>query len=161
MKLITQELQIYKMLSLNLPDYPVKITMKNDKKVIFDIVRKAYVALTPEEWVRQHFIHFLIEKKGYPQGLLANEVQLNLNGMKKRCDSVLFDKTLRPRLTIEYKAPTVEITQKVFTQISNYNLVMKVDYLIVSNGLLHYCCKIDYNEQSYHFLEEIPDYSLL
>ena len=149
------------MLPLNLPDYPVKITIKDGKKVIFDIVRKTYVALTPEEWVRQHFIHFLTEQKGYPQSLLANEVQLHLNGMKKRCDSVLFDTNLRPRLIVEYKAPTVEITQKVFTQISNYNLVMKVDYLIVSNGMLHYCCKIDYETQSYHFLKNIPEYSEL
>ena len=149
------------MLPLNLPDYPVKITIKDGKKVIFDIVRKTYVALTPEEWVRQHFIHFLTEQKGYHQSLLANEVQLHLNGMKKRCDSVLFDTNLRPRLIVEYKAPTVEITQKVFTQISNYNLVMKVDYLIVSNGMLHYCCKIDYETQSYHFLKDIPEYSEL
>lgn len=149
------------MLLLNLPDYPVKIIKKDGKNVIFDIVRKTYVALTPEEWVRQHFVHYLIDHKGYPQNLLSNEMQLNLNGTKKRCDTVLFDNTLHPRLIIEYKAPTIKISQKVFTQITRYNIVMKVDYLIVSNGLSHYCCKIDYDTLSYHFLEDIPDYSSL
>ncbi|MEG2574262.1 MAG: type I restriction enzyme HsdR N-terminal domain-containing protein, partial [Bacteroides sp.] len=112
-------------------------------------------------WVRQHFIHFLIAHKGYPSSLMANEVLLNLNGMKKRCDTVLYQRNLSPKMIIEYKAPHIEISQKVFSQISNYNLVLKVDYLIVSNGIDHYCCKMDYNNQSYLFLPDIPDYNTL
>lgn len=146
------------MLSLNLPIYDTKIATRNGKNVIFDIIRRRYVALTPEEWVRQHFVHFLITYKKYPFALMANEVLLNLNGMKKRCDTVLYNKDLSPKMIIEYKAPHVEVTQKVFTQISNYNLVLKVDYLIVSNGIDHYCCKMDYEHQSYTFLKDIPDH---
>ncbi|MEG1545703.1 MAG: type I restriction enzyme HsdR N-terminal domain-containing protein [Bacteroides sp.] len=149
------------MLSLNLPKYDTKIAIKDGKDVIFDVIRRRYVALTPEEWVRQHFIHFLIAHKGYPLSLMANEVLLNLNGMKKRCDTVLYQRNLSPKMIIEYKAPHIEISQKVFSQISNYNLVLKVDYLIVSNGIDHYCCKMDYNNQSYLFLPDIPDYDSL
>ncbi len=146
---------------LNLPPYPTKIVVRNGKNAIFDILRRRYVALTPEEWVRQHFVHFLIEHKHFPSALMGNEVSLSLNGMPKRCDTVLYTKELTPKMIIEYKAPHIEITQKVFTQISNYNLVLKVDYLIVSNGLKHYCCRMDYERQSYVFLPDIPDYSLL
>lgn len=149
------------MLPLNLPSYDIKITEKGGKTFILDVLRKKYVALTPEEWVRQHFIHFLLEHKGYPQGLLANEVQLTLNGTKKRCDSVLFGKDMKARLIVEYKAPSIEITQAVFDQITRYNMVLKVDYLIVSNGLTHYCCKIDYQTKQYTFLPDIPSYSEL
>ena len=149
------------MLPLNLPSYPTKIGLRNGKTVMFDILRRRYVALTPEEWVRQHFVHFLIEEKKYPQSLLANEISLSLNGMVKRCDTVLYDKDISAKMIIEYKAPHIEISQKVFTQISHYNLVLRVDYLIVSNGVKHYCCKMDYNNQSYIFLKDIPDYQHL
>ena len=149
------------MLALNLPSFPFKIQQRNGKNVIFDSLRKKYVALTPEEWVRQHFIHFLTDFKGYPKGLLSNEIQLNLNGTKKRCDTVLFNRDLTARMIIEYKAPHIEITQAVFDQITRYNMVLKVDYLIVSNGISHYCCKIDYNTMSYAFLPEIPPYNAL
>jgi hypothetical protein len=149
------------MLPLNIPSYPIKLAVRNGKNVIFDVLRRRFVALTPEEWVRQHFVHFLIERKNYPQSLMANEISLSLNGMAKRCDTVLYNRDLTAKMIIEYKAPTIEISQKVFTQISYYNLVLKVDYLIVSNGLNHYCCKMDYVNQSYTFLAEIPDYSLL
>ena len=146
------------MLELNLPPYEKKITKKDDKPFILDVIRRQYVALTPEEWVRQNFVHFLIEHKGYPQSLMANEVQLKLNGMSRRCDTVVYDRTLRPRVIVEYKAPSVSITQKVFEQICCYNMVLQVDYLIVSNGLAHYCCRIDYPTRSYTFLQEIPEY---
>jgi hypothetical protein len=149
------------MLPLNLPSFPFKLQQQNGKNVIFDALRKKYVALTPEEWVRQHFIRFLTDYKGYPKGLLANEVQLVLNGTKKRCDTVLFNKDLSARMIVEYKAPHIEITQAVFDQITRYNMVLKVDYLIVSNGINHYCCRIDYNTMSYTFLPEIPDYQSL
>jgi predicted type IV restriction endonuclease len=149
------------MLPLNLPSYDIKITQKDGKTFILDVLRKKYVALTPEEWVRQHFVHYLLEHKGYPQGLLANEVQLNLNGTKKRCDSVLFGNDMKARMIVEYKAPSIEITQAGFDQVTRYNMVLKVDYLIVSNGLNHYCCKIDYQTKRYTFLPEIPSYNEL
>ena len=149
------------MFSLNLPDFQVKIAVTDGKKMVFDPLRRKYVALTPEEWVRQHFVHFLIQHKGYPSGLLANEVQLTLNGTRKRCDTVLYDRTRTPRMIIEYKAPTVPITRQVFDQITRYNIVLKVDYLIVSNGLEHYCCKVDYERFCCNFLKEIPDYTML
>lgn len=146
------------MLPLNLPPCSFKISNNAGKYCIFDILRKKYVALTPEEWVRQHFVHYLINSKGFPQGLLANEVQIALNATKKRCDTVLYRRDLSARLIVEYKAPTVEITQAVFDQITRYNMVLKVDYLIVTNGLRHYCCQIDYANQTYCFLPEIPAY---
>ncbi len=149
------------MLSLNLPVFDAKITVQDGKSSIFDTIRKRYVALTPEEWVRQHFIHFLTGHKGYPSALLANEVLLNLNGTKKRCDTVLYRRDLSARMIVEYKAPHIEITQTVFDQITRYNMVLKVDYLIVSNGMQHYCCRMDYETNSYRFLPDIPDYSSL
>ena len=149
------------MLSLNLPPFDVKMQQRNGKNFIFDPLRRKYISLTPEEWVRQHFIHFLTNYKGYPKGLLANEIQLNLNGTKKRCDTVLFNKDLSARMIIEYKAPNIEITQAVFDQVTRYNMVLKVEYLIVSNGIHHYCCHIDYSTMQYTFLPDIPTYSEL
>ena len=149
------------MFRLNLPPYPIKIQEKGEKRQIFDFLRRKWVALTPEEWVRQHFTHYLVEHKGYPQALLANEVELRIGEKRLRCDTLLYNKELRPRMIIEYKAPHIKIQQKTFDQISVYNLLLKVDYLIVSNGLRHYCCKMDYERQSYQFLEDIPDYETI
>ena len=146
------------MFRLNLPPYPIKIQEKGEKRQIFDFLRRKWVALTPEEWVRQHFTHFLVEHKNYPQALLANEVELRIGEKRLRCDTLLYNKELRPRMIIEYKAPTIQIQQKTFDQISVYNLLLKVDYLVVSNGLHHYCCKMDYERQSYQFLKDIPNY---
>lgn len=146
------------MFTLNLPQYPIKVINRNGRRYIFDNLRKKYVALTPEEWVRQHFTHFMTDYKNYPSGLLANEVTLSLNGTTKRCDTVGYDRMMSPRLIIEYKAPHIEITQKVFEQISRYNLVLKVDYLIVSNGMQHFCCRMDYEKLSFTFLRQIPSY---
>ena len=135
--------------------------MRNGKSVIFDAIRRRYVALTPEEWVRQHFVNFLMVHKGYPRELLANEVQILLNGMKKRCDTVLYKRNLTARMIIEYKAPDVEITQTVFNQIMRYNMVLRVEYLVISNGLQHYCCQMDYEKNQYIFLNDIPSYTTL
>lgn len=146
------------MYRLNLPSFQVKVAGNRDKPIIFDILRRKYVALTPEEWVRQHFVHFLIEKKNYPQPLLANEINLQIGDKKLRADSVLYDRNLNPRMIIEYKAPSIRLTQKVFDQIAAYNLLLKVDYLIVSNGIESYCCKMDYENNRSVFLEDIPDY---
>ena len=146
------------MMRLNLPPYPARVKEADGRRQIFDILRRKYVALTPEEWVRQHFIHYLIGYKGYPAALLANEVPLQIGEKRVRADSVLYDRQLRPRLIIEYKAPTIPLTQKVFDQITVYNLLLHVDYLIVSNGLETYICKMDYTNHTYRFLEMIPDY---
>lgn len=154
-------MQIYEMLSLNLPSASFKIADKDGKRYILDILRKRYVALTPEEWVRQHFVHYLINHMGYPSGLLANEVSIRLNGTSKRCDTVLYSTSLAPRMIVEYKAPGINITQEVFNQISRYNIVLRVDYLIVTNGITHYCCKVDYENGKCTFLSSVPRYSEL
>ena len=144
------ECKITKMFRLNLPQYQIKLGGTKDKPTIFDILRRRYVALTPEEWVRQHFIHYLIEHKNYPMSLLANEVSLKIA-----------DKALKPRMIIEYKAPNIPITQKVFDQISTYNFLLHVDYLIVSNGIESYCCKMNYEHKNYIYLDSIPNYQNL
>lgn len=149
------------MLSLNLPGFTPKVAEKDGKRTIFDPVRRKYVALTPEEWVRQHFVNYLVTDRGYPKDLLANEVMVKLNGTSKRCDTVAYDRFLVPLVIVEYKAPSIPITRSVFDQIARYNMVLRVGYLIVSNGIHHYCCKIDYDSQTYAFLDGIPAYDAL
>ena len=149
------------MQELNLPRYEISVKRNGERLTIFDFLRRRHVALTPEEWVRQHFVHFLVEHKGYPKGLLANEVELSVGEKKLRCDSILYDPSLKPCMIVEYKAPSVVVTQKVFQQIATYNLLLHVDYLVVSNGLTHYCVKMDYDNQKYLFLDDIPDYKNL
>ena len=149
------------MYQLNLPTYDLRLRRTGNRDMIFDVLRRKYVALTPEEWVRQHFVHFLIEHKGYPTALLANEIELRIGGKHLRADTLLYNKELRPHMLIEYKSPTIALTQKVFDQISAYNLLLHADYLIVSNGMQHICCRMDYEQNTYHLLEEIPDYSEL
>lgn len=153
--------KVNKMIRLNLPNFEIKLSGTREHPQIFDILRRRYVALTPEEWVRQHFVHFLIDDKGYPAALLANEVRLQVGEKTLRADSVLYDRGLRPRMIVEYKAPTVTITQKVFDQISIYNMLLHVDFLVVSNGLNHYCCRMNYADNSYTFLKDIPCYEEL
>ena len=147
------------MYSLNLPPYNIKISKKNEKKYVYDPIRRKNVSLTPEEWVRQHFVNFLITAKSFPQERIANEVSINVNSTSKRCDTVIYDDYLKPLVIIEYKAPEVAITEYVFDQISRYNSALKVPYLIVSNGLMHYCCNINYEKMEYVFMREIPDYT--
>ena len=149
------------MQELNLPRYEISVKRNGERLTIFDFLRRRHVALTPEEWVRQHFVHFLVEHKGYPKGLLANEVELSVGEKNLRCDSILYDPSLKPRMIVEYKAPSVVVTQKVFQQIATYNLLLHVDYLVVSNGLTHYCVKMDNDNQKYLFLDDIPDYKNL
>jgi hypothetical protein len=149
------------MFRLNLPQYEINITEKDGKRLIFDFLRRKYVALTPEEWVRQHFTHYLVEHKGYPKGLLGNEIELHIGDKKLRCDTLLYNKEAQPRMIIEYKAPTIPIQQKTFDQIAAYNLLLKVDFLVISNGLEHYCCQMDYEQRQYRFLPDVPDYEKL
>lgn len=147
------------MLELNLPSFDINVKKIGGKISILDPLRRKFVALTPEEWVRQHFVNFLLREKGYPAALIANEIQIDLNKLKKRCDSVVYNRDLSPLMIIEYKAPDVDITQQVFDQIVRYNIVLKVKYLIVSNGLNHYCCIMNYDKQSFNYLSDIPNYT--
>lgn len=144
---------------LNLPAFEPKICEQNSKICIFDTIRKKWVAFTPEEMVRQHFVNYLVEYKMYPMSHIANESSITVGNVKKRCDSVLYDKSGKPKVIVEYKAPSVKITNEVFAQISRYNIALRVDYLIVSNGVNHYCVKVDYGTGGYVFLNDIPDYN--
>lgn len=146
------------MIKFNIPPFQMKLSGTQERPKILDILRRKFVALTPEEWVRQHFIHFLIEHKGYPSALMANEVALSCGNKQLRADTVLYDRDLNARMIIEYKAPTIKITKRVFEQVTAYNFLLHVDYLIVSNGLTHYCCKMNYENNSYTLLTSIPDY---
>ena len=146
---------------LNLPEAPLRTKQEGGRTLVFDPLRERYVTLTPEEWVRQHFTHFLIAEKGYPKGCLGNEISLRVAETKKRCDTVISDSYARPRAIIEYKAPHVAITQRVFDQIWRYNIPFHVPYIIVSNGIQHFCCHIDYEKNTYNFLKEVPEYSKL
>ena len=146
---------------LNLPAYDVRICESNGRQMIFDFLRRKYVALSPEEWVRQHFTHFLIEHKGYPKGLVANEIELHIGDKRLRCDTLLYNKEMQPRMIIEYKAPHIKIQQKTFDQIVVYNLLLHADFLVVTNGLQHYCCQMDYERHTDRFLTDIPDYAAL
>lgn len=141
---------------LNLPKYPFRTKEENGKLYILDELRKKYVRLTPEEWVRQHMVKYLIGEKNYPSQLIVNEGLVELNGMKKRFDMVIHDRQGKPQLVAEYKAPDVKICQETFDQITAYNMKLHVDYLLVSNGMHHYCCKVDWANNHYTFLKEIP-----
>lgn len=116
------------------------------------------MVLTPEEWVRQHFVHFLIDKKNYPTSLIALEKQLTINNRKKRTDILVFNTEGTPEIIVECKAPTIKVTQDTFDQIARYNLKLKANFLIVTNGLEHFYCKMDFENETYIFLKEIPDY---
>ncbi len=149
------------MTALNLPAFDPKIREQEGKWYIFDRLRKQYVRLTPEEEVRQHFINYLLTYKNYPESLLANEVSIQLGNVKKRCDTVLYNQQLKPLVIIEYKSPNVKITQQTFDQIARYNIVLEVPWLIVSNGLEHFCCNIDYAKGTYRFERDVPEHNQL
>lgn len=143
--------------TLNLPKYQFRTKNEDGKTYILDEQRKKYVRLTPEEWVRQHMVKFLTNSKKYPSQLIVNEGIVELNGMSKRFDTVIYNRQGKPQLIAEYKAPSVKITQKTFDQIASYNMKLHVDYLLVSNGLSHYCCKVNWENNQYTFLQEIPE----
>lgn len=147
------------MIQLNLPSADFRIREEKGKRLIFDSLRRKYVKLTPEEWVRQHFVNYLTQHKGYPTALLANEMELKIGTKRLRCDTLLYNRYMQPRMIIEYKAPHITISQQVFEQIASYNTLLHVDYLVVSNGLQYYCCKMNYEQHSMQFLKQIPDYS--
>lgn len=147
------------MQKLNLPEFNFKIKNSENKMLIFDNLRKKYLVLTPEEWVRQHFVHYLISEKKYPISLIAIEKQLTLNTRKKRTDILVFNQLGTPELIVECKAPSVKITQDTFDQIARYNLKLNANYLIVTNGLTHFYCKMDFKNKTYIFLKDIPAYN--
>ena len=147
------------MQKLNLPEYSFRIKTTEGKSYIFDSLRKKYVRLTPEEWVRQNFVQFLIAEKNYSVSLITVEAAVKVNGNPQRADLVVFDRSGNPALVAEFKAPEIKISQQTFDQIVRYNMQLKVKFLIVSNGLDHFCCQINYAENSYLYLAEIPNFS--
>lgn len=149
---------MFKPIPLNLPPFPFKLSEQGGVIYVFDELRKKKLVLTPEEWVRQHFIQFLILQKKYPKTLIKLEGGLKLNQLQKRTDILIFNKEGKADVLVECKATTVKIDQKVFDQAARYNMIHQVNYLLVSNGLVHYCCKMDYTKQTYTFLEELPSY---
>jgi len=147
------------MLQLNFPAYNFRFKNSENKIHIFDVIRKKFVVLQPEEWVRQHLVHYLITTKKFPKSLINVEKQLNLNGMTKRYDVVVFNSDGSIEMLFECKAPKIKIDQAAFDQIARYNMNLKANYLMVTNGLQHYYCKMDYEEEKYYFLKDIPDFS--
>lgn len=144
---------------LNLP--AAELDLKRDsvgRLTVYDVWRRRRVVLTPEEWVRQHFAHMLVSCKGVMAGRIANEISIDLNGTSRRCDTVVYDSAMRPLMIVEYKAPDIAVTAKVFDQIARYAMVLRAPYLVVSNGLRHFCCRMDYDKGTYDFLLDIPNY---
>lgn len=149
------------MIQLNLPPFPARLEQRQGKPYIWDEWRNKMVRLTPEEWVRQHLMHYLVEHLGYPKQLLGTEIGLKVGAMSKRADALLYDRQLRPQMLIECKAPEVRLSDEVLMQAIRYNMALSVPYLLLSNGLEHVVYHIDYTEQSYHNLSEIPNYRQL
>jgi type I site-specific restriction endonuclease len=141
---------------LNLPNVALKTKLVEGTTQVFDAVRKKYLVLTPEEWVRQHFIHYLNKEKNYPLGLMGVEQMVKYNGMQTRADIVLYTAEGKPNVIVECKAPNVKITQDAFNQIAKYNFKLKVEFLVVTNGMQHFCCKMDYENNKITFLKEVP-----
>lgn len=146
----------FMMTLLNLPVYQFKTKQEGERTYIFDAIRKKYLVLTPEEWVRQNFIQYLINEKQFPKSLIAIEAGLKYNQLQKRLDVLVYDKQGAPHLIIECKAPEVKITQDVFDQVARYNFIFKAKYLVVTNGLQHFCCEMNYTDNSFQYIEQIP-----
>jgi hypothetical protein len=146
------------MQKLNLPPFDFRIKNEGEKQYLFDAIRKKYILLTPEEWVRQNFIRFLIQHKNYPQSLMAVEKQISQNYKLFRFDLVVYHRSGQPLLIAEFKAPGVKITQHAFDQVVRYNMALKVKLIVISNGLQHFVCAIDYENGTYNYLKEIPEF---
>jgi len=144
---------------LDFPTYTFRFKNSENKPYIFDDIRKKFVVLQPEEWVRQHCVQYLINKKKYPKSLINVEKELKINNLKKRYDIVVFNTDGSIHLIVECKAPKITINQSTFDQIARYNLALNATYLMVTNGLNHYYCSIDFDEERYQFLKDIPQYS--
>ncbi|MBK0368824.1 type I restriction enzyme HsdR N-terminal domain-containing protein [Flavobacterium agrisoli] len=146
---------------LNFPSYPFRFKNSENKTAIFDEIRKKFILLTPEEWVRQHMIQFLLVEKKYPKSLINVEKVLFVNGLRKRYDIVVYNSDGSICILVECKAPQITISQATFDQIAQYNMTLNSQFLMVTNGLNHYFCKIDAVKEQYHFLPEIPNYTIL
>lgn len=144
---------------LNFPSYTFRVKNSENRTLIFDVIRKKFLVLTPEEWVRQHVVQFLIQEKKYPLSHINVEKQLTLNGLKKRYDVVVFKPNGELHILVECKAPEVSISQMTFDQIAQYNFKLNATYLMVTNGLSHYYCQTDFVAEKYEFMQEIPDFS--
>ena len=145
-----------KMPHLNLPKVALKTKSVEGTIQVFDVIRKKYFVLTPEEWVRQHFIHYLNNEKHYPMGLMGVEKMVKYNALKTRADIILYTTEGKAKIIVECKAANVKITQDTFNQIAKYNFKLKVPFLVVTNGMQHFCCRMDYENNSISFLEEVP-----
>ncbi|WP_426063671.1 type I restriction enzyme HsdR N-terminal domain-containing protein [Flavobacterium sp. DSP2-3-1] len=148
------------MRKLNFQLYHFRFKNSENKVSIFDAIRKKFIILTPEEWVRQHVVQFLLEEKKYPHSLINVEKVLKVNGLRKRYDVVVYSPDGSIFILIECKAPEIKIAQATFDQIARYNMTMKSQFLMVTNGLNHYFCQMDFENEKYHFLEELPNYKL-
>ncbi len=147
------------MIRLNFPPYPLRIKSRENKPQVFDVIRKKYILLTPEEWVRQHFVEYLVTDKNYPRSRVAVEKKCQVGQMTKRTDIVVFDREGKADIIVECKAPGIRIDQDTFDQIARYNLQLKANYLIVTNGLEHFYCQMDHEAQEYKFLKDIPSFN--
>ncbi len=147
------------MISLNLPSYSFNIKQEKGLDYIFDSFRRKFVRLTPEEWVRQNFAAYLVHEKGYPASGLVMEKSLSYNKMVKRCDILIYDHNGQPLLMVECKAPEVTLRPEVFDQIAVYNMVFRVQFLLVTNGMKHYGCRVDFESREIKFLNDIPEYA--
>ncbi len=146
------------MQKLNFPTYSFRFKNNENKVSIFDAIRKKFVVLQPEEWVRQHCLQFLIEEKKYPKSLINVEKELTVNDLRKRYDIVVYNPNGQIHLVVECKAPKINIDQTVFDQIARYNLELNATYLMVTNGINHYYCQMDFENERYVFLRGIPEY---
>ena len=146
---------------LNLPPYKYEIRSQSGRRVILDPIRKRFVPLTPEEWVRQHFIQYLIQNLDVPPVLTEVEVTVPIDGRHYRADIVVYNRLLEPILMVECKRPSLKMGQNVFDQIGHYNSGLHVPYLVVTNGMQHYCCRVDHIHRTYHFLDKIPSYQTM
>ena len=149
------------MKELNLPQYSFKIAGEPGRETIFDQVRRKYIRLTPEEWVRQHFVQYLVREGKYPPGLIGIEVSFKMNKLSKRVDILIHDRTGKPVMIVECKEPDVELDEKVFDQIVTYNMQFRVPFLVLTNGIMNYACRMDFENKRYDMLEVIPMYEEL
>ncbi len=146
------------MVKLNLPQYPLRIKHSADKQLVFDQIRKKHIILTPEEWVRQHFVNYLIHDLQYPKSLVKIESGLTVNKMGKRTDILVYNHDIEPHLLVECKAAQVNLNHETLEQLATYNRTIKAKYLVLTNGLKHYCCGMDYDLGSYQFQSTIPQF---
>ena len=146
------------MQKLKLPSYSFRIVEKNNTREIYDEIRRKWIRLTPEEWVRQNFIHFLEKEKKFPKSLMAIERKVLINGLSQRFDLLVFDRKGNPLLIAEFKSPDVLINQTTFDQASRYNSGLKAPFFLISNGMVHFVCKLDFENRTTRYISEIPDY---